>query len=363
MKKSKIITAAALAALLAIPAIAYTATTYTKNINVTYGLKVTLNGEPIEWIDSNGKQVDAFAYEDTAYVPLKTLAPLFGSSTEYHYETNTVDIIGNARWDAFVLGYTMAVYGQELPEEAEQDLIAKGIPLAYTPSLSNSTQLQPNDSYAPQQYDYYSDSASNDPLVEKAVDEYLTSNDEYNKMYEEYIDMGLAGLEAINNGTMANAEDWIANYEAMGELLNSYGEGNSELLQTILGMVEANSKIHSDSSPSTSDYDFPLHLYSNDGKVYLGKCVTDGYDRDSIWYSLELAGNYSSNYGSNSIWNEYGTYGGAYSNESAFNDRATKPPMIVDNDGAFVAYLTTNDTIDNGWTIAELRQFVENNNQ
>ncbi len=114
-------------------------------------------------------------------------------------------------------------------------------------------------------------------------------------------------------------------------------------------------------SYSTVSCEFPLHLYSNNGKVYLGKCTLEKYDSDSIWYDIEIAGDYSSKYGSESIWNKYGDYGSSYSDESAFNDRATNPPIIVDNNGAFIGHLTTNDRIENGWTIAELRQFVENN--
>lgn len=106
---------------------------------------------------------------------------------------------------------------------------------------------------------------------------------------------------------------------------------------------------------------FPLHLYSNDRKTYLGKCVTDDMDRDSIYY--RLIGDYSSTVATNSIWNTVGTYGSSVSDKSAFNDIAQHPPMIVDNNGAFVAYLTTNKMITPGWTIAKLRLYLEENGQ
>ncbi len=105
---------------------------------------------------------------------------------------------------------------------------------------------------------------------------------------------------------------------------------------------------------------FPFYLYSNDGKVYLGKLVTDEYDQDGIWNEY---GTYGSKYSSNSIWNEYGTYGSEYSNESAFNELATKPPMIVDYYGSFVGYLTTNTSIADGYSITTIRHFLINNNQ
>jgi len=43
-----------------------------------------------------------------------------------------------------------------------------------------------------------------------------------------------------------------------------------------------------------------------------------------------------------SIWNEYGNYGGEYSNLSPFNSYSNTPPVIVDKDGNFYGYLTTN---------------------
>ncbi len=105
---------------------------------------------------------------------------------------------------------------------------------------------------------------------------------------------------------------------------------------------------------------FPWHLYSNDGKEYLGKLVTDKYDSDSIWYNY---GDYGSKYKSSSIWNTFGDYGSKYSNTSAFNEHATKPPKIVDNNGKLIGYLTSNEHITDGMTIEELSQLLKNNNQ
>lgn len=105
---------------------------------------------------------------------------------------------------------------------------------------------------------------------------------------------------------------------------------------------------------------FPWHLYSNDGKEYLGKLVTNKYDSDSIWYSY---GDYGSKYSDTSIWYTYGDYGSKYSDTSAFNDYANKPPKIVNDDGELVGYLTTNKFISNGITIEELTQILKKYNQ
>lgn len=113
-------------------------------------------------------------------------------------------------------------------------------------------------------------------------------------------------------------------------------------------------------TPAIINPKYPLHLYSNDGKVYLGKLVTDIYDRDGIWNEY---GNYGSQYKANSIWNTFQTYGSPYSRESAFNDLASAPPKIVDNNGNFFGYLTTNSYKQNAFTIEQIRQYLINNNQ
>lgn len=79
-------------------------------------------------------------------------------------------------------------------------------------------------------------------------------------------------------------------------------------------------------------------LYSYDGKVYLGKLTSNKIDTDSVYNEY---GTYGSKYETKSIWNEYGDYGSKYSDTSAFNKYATKPPAIV-LDGKIIGYLTLN---------------------
>lgn len=51
----------------------------------------------------------------------------------------------------------------------------------------------------------------------------------------------------------------------------------------------------------------------SDHDVFLGKLNADCYDSESIWNEY---GTYGSKYSSKSIWNEYGTYGSEYSSYS-----------------------------------------------
>lgn len=334
----------ALAVALAMPIVAVAEgnrTSYQKNITVTYGVQVTKNGSPVEWIDSNGKVVSPFIFEDTAYVPLKTLAPLLGASSQYQHESNTVDIHVQSAGNPY----------QEEFDSLINDYV--GTNTGGTGSFNSSGMPQQ------MQSEY-----------ERLLAEYEKVQDEMKELYN----IGASRLNEINNGTAINQEEWQKTYNSTMQQLQDRLDIITSQLQ-VLAEAYATGKNTGNASGNNNNqhtnagynnnatYSFPLHLYSNDGKVYLGKCVTDKFDSDSIWYPL--IGDYSSEYSQTSIWNKYGKYGSELisQDESAFNDRAQHPPIIVDNDGTFVGYLTTNSKLENAWTIAELRRFVENNGQ
>jgi hypothetical protein len=100
----------------------------------------------------------------------------------------------------------------------------------------------------------------------------------------------------------------------------------------------------------------PLTIYSNDGKTYLGKLTANEYDTDSIYNEY---GTYGSKYSTDSIMNEYGTYGSKYSSTSVFNDLASEPPIILDVNGIISGYLTTNKNIKGGVSPIGLKQFLK----
>jgi len=100
----------------------------------------------------------------------------------------------------------------------------------------------------------------------------------------------------------------------------------------------------------------PLTLYSNDGKTYLGKLTANDLDTDSIYNEF---GTYGSKFSTTSIWNEFGTYGGKFSLQSSFNDFATEPPIILDGDGNITGYLTTNKNIQGAVSPIGLKSFLK----
>lgn len=81
-------------------------------------------------------------------------------------------------------------------------------------------------------------------------------------------------------------------------------------------------------------------IAQDDANTYLGK-ITSEYDSDSIWNEY---GTYGSEYSAKSIWNNYGTFGNEYNAYSPFNDYSSTPPMIIRN-GKVIGYLTINKYI------------------
>ena len=96
-----------------------------------------------------------------------------------------------------------------------------------------------------------------------------------------------------------------------------------------------------------------LHLYGGEKRdVYLGCMNCSEIDSKSIWNDI---GKYGSDISSTSIWNDISTYGSDISNYSPWNDLASNPPAILDEDGGFYGYFTTN-TIKSNRT--EIKLFV-----
>lgn len=96
---------------------------------------------------------------------------------------------------------------------------------------------------------------------------------------------------------------------------------------------------------SISSFSQTFHLYGGQNhNVYLGCLNCSDLNTNSVWNTL---GTYGSNLNSISIWNDLGTYGSNLSNYSPWNDLASYPPVVVDKEGKFYGYLTTNELTSN----------------
>ncbi len=83
------------------------------------------------------------------------------------------------------------------------------------------------------------------------------------------------------------------------------------------------------------------YIEAGDGS-FLGKLTPNKFDNDSIFNSF---GPYGSKFSQFSIFNNFSNYWGQFSQLSPFNNFATNPPKLYVN-GKFVAYLTTNPSLE-----------------
>ena len=81
-------------------------------------------------------------------------------------------------------------------------------------------------------------------------------------------------------------------------------------------------------------------LAQDSQNTYLGK-ITNSYDSDSIFNDY---GSYGGQYSSTSIWNQYATFGGEYNTYSPFNKYTSTPPMMIKG-GKVIGYITANKSI------------------
>ena len=98
----------------------------------------------------------------------------------------------------------------------------------------------------------------------------------------------------------------------------------------------------SDLSEFCDSIEGSIIISADNDKKYLGK-ITSSYDSESIFNEY---GNYGGKYSSNSIWNSYSKYGSEYNSYSAFNEYSLNPPMVIKNN-RIIAKLTVNDSISN----------------
>jgi hypothetical protein len=77
----------------------------------------------------------------------------------------------------------------------------------------------------------------------------------------------------------------------------------------------------------------------DDHKTFLG-CLNCGrFDPGSV---CNRFGDHGSRFSSESIWNRFGNYGSRFSSYSPWNRFASDPPVIVDRQGNFYGYFTSN---------------------
>jgi hypothetical protein len=89
---------------------------------------------------------------------------------------------------------------------------------------------------------------------------------------------------------------------------------------------------------TVADIDGKATLLASDG-TYLGKVSSNQFESESICNEF---GTYGSEFASKSVRNEFGTYGSPFASQSAYNEFTSTPPRII-YQGGVVGYLTKNE--------------------
>lgn len=97
-------------------------------------------------------------------------------------------------------------------------------------------------------------------------------------------------------------------------------------------------------------------LLASDGQ-FLGQLSSNKYLSESV---MNEFGTYGSPYSSFSIFNKYGTYGNPYSPNSPFNQFSTTPPKIYLR-GIYVGYLSINTFLQNCLDPHQLYDYIISN--
>lgn len=97
-------------------------------------------------------------------------------------------------------------------------------------------------------------------------------------------------------------------------------------------------------------------LVAADGQ-FLGLLSSNKYMTDSV---MNEYGSYGSKYSSTSIFNQYSQYGSQYSQLSAFNQYTQTPPRIFLR-GVMIGFLSVNGYVNNRIDPHHLFDFIYNN--
>lgn len=367
------------------------------------GMVVKVNGQTV---NSNN-----LLYNGTTYLPLRAVSEALGANVNYIKETQTADITLNApKTNSNAIDYASidiaSVYIEfeqlsdliDSRQEYADSIFSSYVSGYYTINEMNKMLEDYNDrlaedneyinNYLELLAEYLNQFEGNQDLTKdfSLVKSYLKDIEKMEtnkiKLLENIVLYGqddtiverFSSIEtAIGNSCFAINDITSSNYFSITNNILS-GEAyvpasqvldyqNSYFITVPTNInlnIQTPSTVTQDTTNVSTYYNFPLHLYSYDGKEYLGKLITNKYDSDSVWNEY---GTYGGKYQTKSIWNEYGDYGSKYSSKSSFNKYATEPPKIVDNKGSFVGYLTINEYMTDGYSLEVIRQFLIDNYQ
>lgn len=159
--------------------------------------------------------------------------------------------------------------------------------------------------------------------------------DDYNSLKANYDTLkgDYALFEGVYDAQKAAYDSLNDNYDTLKAL---YDDVTNELAEIKKSSPSTPASTPAPTTVPTSTLKKGLRLVAQDG-TYLGT-LDSQFGSESIFNDF---GRYGSEFSSTSIWNDFSQYGSKFSSLSAFNELASKPPMLFDEDN-FICYVTTN---------------------
>ena len=149
---------------------------------------------------------------------------------------------------------------------------------------------------------------------------------------------------------LREAQEHLAEQQRQQQLAieaEAEAQARRERTAAVLGALAGAGRAGGDGAPGLATVGTggrELLIFGGDGhKTFLGCLSCSEYSSDSV---LNEYGSYGNEYRSDSIFNKYGRFGSDYSTHSACNTSASDPPVIVDRQGNYYGRLTLNSYKD-----------------
>ncbi len=178
---------------------------------------------------------------------------------------------------------------------------------------------------------------------------------EYSKYGSRY------GIYSINNPQTVTPPEIIVNGRVVARVTANPRVQNGIDPDSFLATLRSNPELLLEGQTTVSteqqrQQTYSAYIEAEDG-TFLGKLNPNEFDSDSIFNEF---GSYGSEFSPTSIFNDFSTYGGEYASQSPFNEYTSTPPKVFLN-GNFAGYLTVNQFLSPRIDPNELKKWARSN--
>lgn len=183
--------------------------------------------------------------------------------------------------------------------------------------------------------------------------------------YKEEVDK----LESLNEELKSKIANLQRTKENLESRISETQNLKDKLKESEQLIQELNEKIELFSNPlslaALNDWILAQNLQGSmifgqdDDRTYLGAIDFTSPSSESIFNEYST---YGSEYSSASIWNEHGTFGSEYSSYSPFNEYTSTPPIIVKNK-SIIGHLTENEYLTGAVSVKKIKSIYQQLNE